>query len=416
MAEKESRARKLIGSPVQSFIKFILFISIFVVGMLMLMRLFGGGGFDLGFGKKKAKYTNIPEEFQLNYKPVDFKGEIDMENAMAILTYPERYQREFNDLVYQFNMSLIEHTTERMGLADSLGKAAKLEYEKQHPSIQEMYYRDFVALQDSTSRGYKSWYGTEITDAVEAMNEVSSKYTCFMLNSVLYAVLDTQGGRMAGKGADVETPCGVAMTEGLRPTIKRMQEMAAIEDFTRSKGLIHQRVESSIAELATREIKDTKAISRNLQTKIWGFSVSETAIEVSAVSYIKVGFDLNKMFDLAVDKQDRFVIVTLPEPQILSNEVYPRYDKLSVGWLSKLNPDDLNKDMELLADAFMNDARKSDVFDNAKQEAGQLMNTMLGPLVASLGSNYRLKVQFKNTANREIGIGDEETEVGRYGN
>lgn len=375
----------------------------------MLMRVFGGGGFDFGAGKKKTSYTNIPEEFHLTYKPAGFKGNINAENAMAILTNPARYKREFNELIHQFNMDLVNHTTERMGLDENLRNAARLEYERQHPSIEEMYYRDFIALQDSTSRGYKSWYGTEITDAVTAMNEVSSKYTCFMLNAVLYAVLDTQGGSMAGKGANVETPCGVAMTEGLRPTIKRMQEMAAIEDFTRSKNLVHQRVESSIAELATREIKDTKAISRNLQTKIWGFSVSETAIEVSATSYIKVGFDLNKMFDLAVDKQNKFVVVTLPNPEILSLEVYPRYDKLSVGWLSKLNPDDLNKDMKLLADAFHNDARKSDVFDNAKQEAGQLMDTMLGPMVASLGNNYRLKVQFQEMENeQDVEIGDQQ--------
>ncbi|MEM9990414.1 MAG: DUF4230 domain-containing protein [Bacteroidota bacterium] len=390
------------GSPFRNIIKLVLFIGVFVVATLFLLRGFGGEGFgSLNIGSSGRNYTNVPEEFQLTYKPVNFTGAVDMENAIAILSYPERYQREFDQLVYEFNMSLIDHTTARMGLPDSTRMAARLEYEKHHPDIQSMYYRDFVALQDSTQRGYKSWYGTEITDAVEAMEEVSSKYTCFMLNLVLAGVLETYGGSLAGKGNKVETPCGVAITEGLRPTIRRMQEMAAVEDFTRAKGLIHQRVENSIAELATREIEDVKALSRSLQTKIWGYAVSETEIEISAKSFIKVGFDLNKVFELEVDKAGKFVNVTLPEPEILSLEVLPRYDKLSVGWWSKIRPDDLNRDLELLSQAFREDAYKSNVFDNAKQEAAQLMNTMLGPLVGSLGSGYRLRVDFRPIATAD---------------
>lgn len=405
------------SSPFQNIIKFILFISVFVIAMLFMMRGCQGGGLSsLNIGGGGRNYTNVPEEFQLTYKPVEFKGAIDMDNAIGILTYPQRYQREFDRLVYEFNMSLIDHTTARMGLPDSTRMVARLEYEKHHPEIQNMYYRDFVALQDSTQRGYKSWYGTEVTDAVAAMEEVSSKYTCFMLQLVLSGVMETYGGRLAAKGNRVETPCGVAITEGLRPTIRRMQEMAAVEDFTRAKGLIHQRVENSIAELATREIEDVKALSRSLQTKIWGYAVSETEIEVSAKSFIKVGFDLNKMFELEVDKQGKFVNVSLPEPEILSLEVLPRYDKLSVGWWSKINPDDLNRDLDLLADAFREDAYKSNVFDNAKQEAAQLMNTMLGPLVGSLGNGYRLRVDFKNppAVNRQVEIGGQEQQSISY--
>ena len=48
------------------------------------------------------------------------------------------------------------------------------------------------------------------------------------------------------------------MTEGLRPMIKRMQEKAAIADFSRSKGLMEERVEKAIAELATMEVRDKK--------------------------------------------------------------------------------------------------------------------------------------------------------------
>ena len=88
----------------------------------------------------------------------------------------------------------------------------------------------------------------------------------------------------------MDTPCGVAVTEALRPMLKTLEDRAAIEDFGRSRGLLQEKIERVIAELATLEIRDKKGINKQLQTKIWGFSVSSSDIEISAISVLKVGF------------------------------------------------------------------------------------------------------------------------------
>jgi len=374
----------------------LLLLVVVALGAYLLLRFYGDGS-----GASSREYTNIPEEYHLTYKPSQFKGQIDEENALAILTNPSRYQREFNQLVYDFNLSLLNHVASRMGLADADKRNVQREYDKHHEYIKGMYYNDFVTLKDTTSTGYKTWYGTEMTDAVEYMNEVSSKYTCFLVNLVLGTVLETQGGAIAAKGNRIETPCGIALTEGLRPMIKRLQDKAAIDDFTRSKGLVKERVERAIAELATMEVEDTKALSRTLQTKVLGYSVSTTDIEISAISYLKVGFDLQKQFDIEVNTKRGEVIVALPQPEILSLEVFPRVDKMDIGWMRELKSNDLNMDMKALTDAFRQDAINSDVFSKAKQQAADLMDTMLAPLVSSLGNRYKLRIQFKGNTSTE---------------
>ncbi len=372
--------------------KMLVFVTVFLATAFILFNL-------LSKRDGNRNYTNIPKEFHLTYMPADFKANFDEENALAILSNPSRYKREFDKLVYDFNVSLLNHVANRMGLDSRIKNDIKKEYENQHAYIRGMYYNDFVTIKDTTSTGYKTWYGTELVDATEYFNEVASKYTCFMVNLVLVKVLETHGGAIAAKGSKVETPCGIALSEGLRPMVKRLQERAAIEDFTRAKGFVQDRVEKAIAELATMEVTNTKALNRKLQTKIWGYAVSSTDVEISATSQLKIGFDLAQYFNLNVEKPSKIVVVTLPEPKILSLEVYPRVDKMDIGWMRELKSADFNADMKALTEAFRQDVIQSDVFNKSKAQVAELMDTMLGPIVASLGKDYRLKVQFTGREN-----------------
>ena len=96
--------------------------------------------------------------------------------------------------------------------------------------------------------------------------------------------------------------------------------------------------------------------------------------------------------------------ITLPEPQILSHEVYPKVDKLDVGWMRELQDEDFNKNFNLLRQEFRRDALSSDIMDKAKQEAAELMDLMFTPVVSSFSKRYQLQVRFKNTqpSNREL--------------
>lgn len=362
--------------------------------MLLLMSV-GGVLFYNYWKKERGNYTSIPQEIQLKYIPSDFHMDLDEDWALEVLSNPQRYRKEFNQLIYDLNTSILNHVATRMGLTDSLKQAVYLEYDKHHAYLRNLYYNDFITLKDTTSNLYQTWYENESTNATALLNEVASKYTCFLVNQILTTVIPTEGGSIYAKGMNVDTPCGVALTEALQPLIKRMEDRAAIRDFSRSRGLMQEKIERVIAELATMEVRDKKGLNKTLQTKVWGFSVSSTDIEISAISIIKVGFKLDEYFDVSLNSKTGIVTITLPEPTILSHEVYPKLDKLDIGWLREVKDADLNKAFNALRAEFRREALESDIMDKSKAQANELMNTMFSPVLASLNKKYQLKVEFR---------------------
>ncbi len=343
-----------------------------------------------------ADYTFIPEEMQVTYVPSNFEFDTDDENVLAVINNPHRYHREFDELVYDFNLSLIYHVANRMDFPDSLKSQLETEYQKHHPYLKQLYFTDFTNIRDTSANLYEDWYENGNMSAVEALNEVGSKYTCFLVNHVITTLLKVDNGTIAAKGRKIDTPCGIAMTEGLRPLIKRLQDKAAIEDFARSKGLLEQRVEKTIAELGTYEIRDKKGINKQLQTKVWGFEVSSTDIEVSAISILKVGFKLDQFFDMKLNSKNKTLVVTMPEPTVLSHEVYPKIEKLDIGWLREVANSDLNANFNILRREFRREAFTEEVALKSKQQAMEIMDMILKPALANMKTEYKLVVKFKN--------------------
>jgi hypothetical protein len=342
-----------------------------------------------------------PAEYQLQYMPADFKVSIDPEDALRILQNPRRYKREFDALVYDINTDILKHVSNRMGLNDSLRNAVIREYDAQHPEFARLYYTDFMKMNDSTAVEYDAWYEDGGGKLIEVFEEVASNYTCFMVNKILAVVIRTRNGNILAKGADVNNPCAVATGEALRPMMARMEERAKIDDFSRSKGMFQEKVENVIGELATIEVKDKKGINKQLQTSIWGMNVSETDVEITAISILKVGFKLDQQFNINLDERDKVVTITLPEPRILSHEVLPKVEKLDIGWMRELEGTNINEGVNALREAFRNDAIESEVFERAKDQAGELMNTMFLPMVRGIGTGYKIEVQFRDGPVRE---------------
>jgi hypothetical protein len=340
-------------------------------------------------------YSSIPQELQLTYIPSDYTFNIDEENALAILSNPHRYRREFNDLVYDINLSLLFHVAKRMNLTEVDKNTIREEYEKHHPYLRNLYFQDFVALQDTTSQLYQTWYDNEGTNAVQVLREVASKYTCFLVTQIMTSLAPTKGGSIFAKGQNVETPCGLAMQEALNPLLKKLEDRAAIRDFGRSRGLLQEKVERVVSELATMEVRDKKGLNKQMRTKVMGFNVSSTDIDISAISIIKVGFRLNDYFDISLNAKQGLVTITLPEPTILSHEVYPKVDNLSIGWLRELKEDDFNRTFNVLRAEFRREALESDIMDKSKTQAIELMNSMFGPAITGLNNRYKLQVKFQ---------------------
>jgi hypothetical protein len=165
---------------------------------------------------------------------------------------------------------------------------------------------------------------------------------------------------------------------------------------------MEEKIQRTIAELATFEVRDKKGITKNLQTKIWGFSVSSSDVEITAISILKIGFKLDDYFTVDLNERSGVVTVTLPEPTILSHEVYPRIDKLDIGWLREVKDVNFNESFNLLRDEFRREARMDNSMERAQEKAVELMNTMFMPVLKAMNSKYQLKVRFQDRPDDDI--------------
>lgn len=355
------------------------------------------------YKSKPGSFLGKAKEYELNYMPSDYELTINTDDALAIISNPERYRREFDQLVYDINTSVLEHVSARMGLSDSLKTAVLYEYEHNHHSyLRNLYFNDFVRLRDTTANLYETWYDNESGSATRVIEEITSKYTCYLINQILATVIPTPGGVVHAKGKNLDTPCGIAMTEVLKPMIARMEERAAIEDFSKSRGLLQEKVEKAIAELATMEVRDKKGINKQLQTKIWGMNVSSSDLEITAISILKVGFRLDDYFDVRLNSKAKIVTITLPEAQILSHEVYPKIEKLDIGWLREVKSVNFNESFNALRKEFRREAVADRIQQKAERQAIEIMNVLFGPLVKSFNNRYELKVKFKKAPSQQL--------------
>ncbi|MEM9929380.1 MAG: DUF4230 domain-containing protein [Bacteroidota bacterium] len=369
-------------------------IVIFILGILGTLAYKSWTGSPGGF-------LAGPAEYQLQYMPAEFRMNLDPELALRILQRPRRNRRDFDQMVYDINTDILQHVSRRMGLNDSLRTEVIREYDRQHPQLADLYFNDFIQASDSTNQVYSTWYEEGGGKLIEVFEEVASNYTCFMVNKILAVVIRTRNGNILAKGSDVNNPCAIATGEALRPLMARMAERAAIDDFSKSKGLFQEKVENVIGELATIEVKDKKGISKNLNTQVWGISVSETDVEITAISILKVGFRLDAYFEIGLDERSKTVTITLPEPGILSHEVLPKIEKLEIGWLRELEGGNINEAVNSLRERFREEAIESDVMSRAKDQAEDLMNTMFLPLVRNIGEEYKIEVRFQRPPVRE---------------
>lgn len=375
--------------------KQMILLALVCIGGILVYRNFFSGSLGDIFSK--------PKEVSLTYVPSDFQPNLNEETTLRILSQPEQYRKEFDDLVYNFNLSLLYHVANRMALPDSLKSKLEPQYRQHHDYLKNLYFNDFVAIKDTTAGMYENWYNDNSNQAVRVFNEVAGKYTCFFVTQIMATLLRANSGALLAKGKNVETPCGLALNEGLKPMIDRLQKRAAVMDFSASRGLLKEKVRQGIAELATYELRSRMAIDKTLQYKIFGLSLSETDIQIEAISVVKAGFKLDRFFDVTFSPKKGVIYVTLPPPTIVSHEVYPRVEKLDVGILAGISGEEMNKNFNELRRQLRDDAINQErVLDKAKARADSVMQLMLGPMVKSMGRSYKLEVRFQDGVTQPL--------------
>lgn len=379
--------------------------TVLSLGGMILYKTFKGAGKGLR-NSPRTKGTIIDKKtgkrIPMTFVPADFDLNMNEDQIIKILKNPEKHSRAFSQLIKNINIKVLKHVANRMDLPKDLKKEVEKEYDVHHNYLKKLYLRDFIALQDTTSNLYKIWYQDQASSSVKLFNEVASKYTCYLVDLIFSTVAKRGGYDFLKKNKNMETPCGIALEEAMYPMMDRLERRAVIDDFSASKGLLEEKVEETIAELAVMEVRDKKAIDKKLTTKFFGFGVSSTDVQISAISVLKVGFKLDRAFSVALNTKRNEVVVTLPKPEILSHEVYPRFDKLDIGWMKNLKKEDFNDYINDLRSAFREDAYNSEIFKKSEGQVENLLRMILEPVVAGMGRKYTIRFRYQKTMDDEL--------------
>ena len=393
------------GSAVKGIGPIILFMAVLGIAGMIIFKTFKGAKSEYPSNRHTSTAKNTKKgkkKKPMTFVPADFDLKMDEDQILSILKNPEKHKREFDKLVYNINLKVLKHVANRMDLPKDLKLEVEKEYKHHHSYMKEMYLRDFNTLKDPNSKLYRIWYNNQATSSVKLFNEVASKYTCYLVDLIFTTVAQKGGFDFLKKNKKMETPCGIALEEAMYPMLERLEKRAAIDDFSASKGLLEEKVEKTIAELAVMEVRDKKAVDKKMTTKFLGFDVSSTDVEISAISVLKVGYKLDKQFSVALKPRKKEVVITLPQPEILSHEVYPRIDKLDIGWMKNLNKDDFNEYFNTLREAFRQDAYNSKIFEQSKEQIENLLSMMLDPVVQGMGKGHKIIYRYHKVYDDDL--------------
>ncbi len=365
-----------------------------IISGVILYRTFGSKSMRARRAKLHDKKRKDIKATKLNFVPADFEVGLDEEQVIRILKDPEKYPRQFDHLVQLINRRVLRHVANRLDLPDELRKEVELEYNKHHAYLKKQYLREFLQLKKPDSKLYNIWYKNQASASVKLFKEVSSKYACYLADMVFSTIAERGGFKILQDKKNMETPCGVALKEAIGPMMERLEQQAALADFKESGEVLKKKVEKNIAELAVMEVQDKKVIDKTVTAKLFGFDVSSTDVTISAISNLKVGFDLQSHFSIQIKPRNKEIVVSLPEPTILSHEVYPRVDKLDLGWMRALRKEDLNQYMNSLREAFRRDAYNSHIFDKSKKQVEELLRMIIGPVAKSISPKYKIRFEY----------------------
>lgn len=174
-----------------------------------------------------------------------------------------------------------------------------------------------------------------------------------------------------------------------------LKEQATIEDKETIEILLKKKEIDNILELGAKKGTYYPLLKKIYTRDIFGIE-SKTTIVASFKSTVKCGVDLNKGFDVAVEHQNKKIILNLPAPTFLSNEVTMISSKDDEGvfapQLSTVMYNDVYESAKAKAIEY---ALADNLKNQAKENIKNVFFDMLPPL-ASSQFDYNLIIVFQD--------------------
>jgi hypothetical protein len=173
-----------------------------------------------------------------------------------------------------------------------------------------------------------------------------------------------------------------------------------IQDFTVSKVSIKQHIRKMIVEMGTVKDNFRTVFDEEYTLKLIFGLKSQANLKLQVKSIVKAGFKLDKFFKLEFDHGTKEIVLTLPEPEILSNEIDARVKNMEDGWFVKIDKEKLNWVNQKARQWSYDKAIESGILKNAKRNAELILKTIFQPIVLATDQDYKISIRFKTSGNK----------------
>lgn len=357
-------------------------------------------GTELGYreGFKEGVKAEVDARVRVPVTEAMQLSEVNLDSVLRSLAQvnEDRSTEAIGDAIDETHRAVIDELSRVYGLTADERAAAFQQFEDQRDDEVAAYIDSLTRIEVSRTDGDSSeLFDLRTYEAASDFSVVLADRSCQAFSFAMsYSPAGTTQKHML-KGL-----CGIVAHELLMPLTTALRDRALVIDIEASRSELKEHLRTAIAELAVAEDRLATTFSRDFTRTFfadtWAEFHSTATLEINASGVIKAGYDLREYFDLTVDHMDKRLIVTLPEPRILSRDIELEVASDRDGFLSKVTPEKRTQALRQIRSELQRRAVQGGLLVEAKEKVEGLVQIIYSPLSYLPEGSYAVEVQFSD--------------------
>lgn len=303
---------------------------------------------------------------------------------------------DFESITNNINEEIVGFITNQLNLSEKEADLVLNDYYESRSVVIDQIHEVMVSSREVSGKKTETVYKNydAVNDFVEALSGHACNFASLPVFSRLKTISTTDTVKTVAEAAALRLPCKIILTEVLHPVANYLREKAIIKDVNVVKIDLEKQLRSSILNLGTARDVYFFSVSDTWRKKVWKFT-SETTMKASVKADVKTGFDLSKYFNIIIDHSKRKMVIDLPSPRVLSNEVYVNFGDIDEGLFAPGANSKMYNTLSYLAkqeaERYAENYRLKDA---AKRNAHKAILNIFEPMMSLPQFNYTVTVAF----------------------
>jgi hypothetical protein len=278
---------------------------------------------------------------------------------------------------------------------------------KNEENLINLYYNDFqkykkaenlnTGLQGVTLKNYA---------ACDAFGKVLSHNVCNFISRFL--LLDEfQITEVLSTPVTFDGICEPVLNLIINPLVLKIREDGYLKDIIETKTLIKEHTRNKIIELGILKDELIIDVDKSYVKKIFDINISRANLKAQVKTRITMGFRLDKFYNLDIDKGNKQIVITVPQPEPLTYENDFKFTNVEHSWAVQIKEAELNEVFEYVKEESLKNAGMNNIWKNAWEHGEKVLESLFQPLVNLPDLNYKLKINIIRKEDQDSFYHDE---------